>query len=194
MGLAFLTDRRGLQDGRRAVPLLDAGRVPGLADARHRLPVGRARRSAPSPSPCGSSSGALGPLQADWLPVVIVLAALTMTLGNLVAITQDNVKRMLAYSSIAHTGYMLVGLAAYAGGQQQRPRGAPLLRRRLHVHEHGGVRRDRGPPAAARGQQPDRHVRRPGPARPVARGPDGALPALADRDPAARPASSPRPT
>jgi NADH-quinone oxidoreductase subunit N len=62
---------------------------------------------------------ALGPLKADWLPVVIVLAATTMTLGNLVALTQDNVKRMLAYSSIAHTGYMLVGLAAYAGGQQQ---------------------------------------------------------------------------
>src|SRR3954453_1026593 len=57
----------------------------------------------------------LYPLNADWLPVVIVLAAVTMTLGNLVALTQDNVKRMLAYSSIAHTGYMLVGLAAYAG-------------------------------------------------------------------------------
>jgi NADH-quinone oxidoreductase subunit N len=62
--------------------------------------------------------GALGPLRADWLPVVILLAAATMTLGNLVAISQDNVKRMLAYSSIAHTGYMLVGLAAFAGGQQ----------------------------------------------------------------------------
>jgi NADH-quinone oxidoreductase subunit N len=61
---------------------------------------------------------ALEPLKADWLPVVVVLAALTMTLGNLVALTQDNVKRMLAYSSIAHTGYMLVGLAAFAGGQQ----------------------------------------------------------------------------
>ncbi|MFP5342814.1 MAG: NADH-quinone oxidoreductase subunit N [Candidatus Limnocylindria bacterium] len=59
---------------------------------------------------------ALGPLSDVWLPVMIVLAALTMTLGNLVALTQDNVKRMLAYSSIAHTGYMLVGLAAYAGG------------------------------------------------------------------------------
>jgi NADH-quinone oxidoreductase subunit N len=62
--------------------------------------------------------GALEPLKADWLPVVIILAAATMTLGNLVAITQDNVKRMLAYSSIAHTGYMLVGLAAFAGGEQ----------------------------------------------------------------------------
>jgi NADH-quinone oxidoreductase subunit N len=62
---------------------------------------------------------ALGPMKADWLPVVVVLAAATMTLGNLVALTQDNVKRMLAYSSIAHTGYMLVGLAAFAGGQSQ---------------------------------------------------------------------------
>jgi len=62
---------------------------------------------------------ALGPMKADWLPVIVVLAAATMTLGNLVALTQDNVKRMLAYSSIAHTGYMLVGLAAYAGGQRQ---------------------------------------------------------------------------
>ena len=61
--------------------------------------------------------GALAPVKADWLPIVIFLAAATMTLGNLVAISQDNVKRMLAYSSIAHTGYILVGLAAYAGGQ-----------------------------------------------------------------------------
>jgi NADH-quinone oxidoreductase subunit N len=60
---------------------------------------------------------ALGPLKADWLGVIVVLAAVTMTLGNLVALTQSNVKRMLAYSSIAHTGYMLVGLAAYAAGR-----------------------------------------------------------------------------
>ena len=59
---------------------------------------------------------ALGPLADVWLPVMWILAAVTMTLGNLVALTQDNVKRMLAYSSIAHTGYMLVGLAAYAAG------------------------------------------------------------------------------
>jgi NADH-quinone oxidoreductase subunit N len=59
----------------------------------------------------------LQPLAIDWNVVVMVLAVLTMTLGNLVALTQDNVKRMLAYSSIAHTGYMLVGLAAYGQGQ-----------------------------------------------------------------------------
>jgi NADH-quinone oxidoreductase subunit N len=61
--------------------------------------------------------GALAPIKADWFLVIVVLAAITMTLGNLVALTQSNVKRMLAYSSIAHTGYMLVGLAAYAGGE-----------------------------------------------------------------------------
>jgi NADH-quinone oxidoreductase subunit N len=57
------------------------------------------------------------PLADWWLPVIFVLSTLTMTLGNLVALTQDNVKRMLAYSSIAHTGYMLVGLAAYGAGE-----------------------------------------------------------------------------
>jgi NADH-quinone oxidoreductase subunit N len=57
---------------------------------------------------------ALGPISADWLPIMGILAVLTMTLGNLVAISQTNVKRMLAYSSIAHTGYILVGLTAYA--------------------------------------------------------------------------------
>ena len=62
---------------------------------------------------------ALYPLVIDWNAVVMVLAVLTMTLGNLVALQQDNVKRMLAYSSIAHTGYMLVGLAAFGAGQIQ---------------------------------------------------------------------------
>jgi NADH-quinone oxidoreductase subunit N len=58
---------------------------------------------------------ALGELKADWTPFVVVLAAATMTVGNLVALSQDNIKRMLAYSSIAHTGYILVGLAAFGG-------------------------------------------------------------------------------
>jgi NADH-quinone oxidoreductase subunit N len=57
----------------------------------------------------------LGPLRGDWVIAIGVLAALTMTLGNLSALGQDNVKRMLAYSSIAHTGYILLGLAVYAG-------------------------------------------------------------------------------
>lgn len=55
----------------------------------------------------------LAPLRDDWFYVIAVLAVITMIFGNLVAISQRNVKRMLAYSSIAHTGYMLAGLAAY---------------------------------------------------------------------------------
>jgi len=50
-------------------------------------------------------------LQPDWSRVLWVLAVLTMTVGNLIAITQTNIKRMLAYSSIAHAGYILVALA-----------------------------------------------------------------------------------
>ena len=57
---------------------------------------------------------ALAPLRADWLDVFVILTVLTMTAGNVIALTQQNVKRMLAYSSIAHTGYILAGLAAYA--------------------------------------------------------------------------------
>lgn len=55
----------------------------------------------------------LGPLRDDWHVVIAVLALVTMLFGNLVAISQRNIKRMLAYSSIAHTGYAMVGLAAY---------------------------------------------------------------------------------
>ena len=63
---------------------------------------------------------ALGPLRADWLPVFLVLTILTMTVGNVVALTQVNVKRMLAYSSIAHTGYIMAGLAAFANADDAR--------------------------------------------------------------------------
>jgi NADH-quinone oxidoreductase subunit N len=48
--------------------------------------------------------------QFDWSSVLAVVAALSMILGNLAAITQNNVKRMLAYSSIAHAGYVLLGI------------------------------------------------------------------------------------
>lgn len=48
----------------------------------------------------------------EWSHVIQVIAILTMIVGNLIALAQDNVKRMLAYSSIAHAGYLMVGLAA----------------------------------------------------------------------------------
>ncbi len=49
---------------------------------------------------------------ADWQMLLAILAVLTMTLGNLVALAQTNIKRLLAYSSIAHAGYALIGLVA----------------------------------------------------------------------------------
>jgi NADH-quinone oxidoreductase subunit N len=49
---------------------------------------------------------------ANWTDVLQVIAIITMILGNIIALVQDNMKRMLAYSSIAHAGYLLVGLAA----------------------------------------------------------------------------------
>ena len=55
---------------------------------------------------------ALPNLQVEWSGVIILLAMLTMTVGNVIAIAQTNIKRMLAYSSIAHAGYILIGLAA----------------------------------------------------------------------------------
>jgi len=55
---------------------------------------------------------ALPALQADWGRILWVLAVVTMTVGNVVAIAQSNIKRMLAYSSIAHAGYILVALVA----------------------------------------------------------------------------------
>jgi NADH-quinone oxidoreductase subunit N len=49
---------------------------------------------------------------ADWRLLFYVLSVLTMTAGNIAAVTQSNVKRMLAYSSIAHAGYLLIGIVA----------------------------------------------------------------------------------
>jgi NADH-quinone oxidoreductase subunit N len=57
----------------------------------------------------------LGPLasaRAVWEPLLTVVAVATLTLGNLAAINQTNIKRLLAYSSISHAGYMLLGLIA----------------------------------------------------------------------------------
>jgi NADH-quinone oxidoreductase subunit N len=53
-----------------------------------------------------------------WVPILSALAIATMTVGNFIALKQTNIKRMLAYSSIAHAGYALVGLAAAAKNNQ----------------------------------------------------------------------------
>jgi len=51
----------------------------------------------------------VGSFHFDWTPIVAILSILSMTLGNLIALSQTNIKRMLAYSSIAQAGYILIG-------------------------------------------------------------------------------------
>jgi NADH-quinone oxidoreductase subunit N len=59
-------------------------------------------------------AGALGGLVVSWRPVIAAVAVLTMLVGAALAVVQSDLKRMLAYSSISHAGYLLVGLAAAA--------------------------------------------------------------------------------
>jgi len=67
-------------------------------------------------------------LGLDWGMIFAVLSALTMTVGNLIAIQQDNIKRMLGYSSIAQAGYLMVGLATVGLAPAVSTAGqAPLL-------------------------------------------------------------------
>jgi NADH-quinone oxidoreductase subunit N len=68
-----------------------------------------------------ADGGAMGGLDASsvaslpWANIMSLLAVITMTLGNVVAIQQNNIKRMLAYSSIAHAGYMLLAMPVMSG-------------------------------------------------------------------------------
>ena len=67
-----------------------------------------------------------GQIHNAWLYALVVLAIATMTVGNVVAIAQNNVKRMLAYSSIAHAGYALVGFIAAGGAADSEQRHAAI--------------------------------------------------------------------
>jgi NADH-quinone oxidoreductase subunit N len=79
----------------------------------------------------------LGASGADWYGAMAVLALVTMTGGNIVALMQTNVKRMLAYSSIAHTGYILAALAAFAHTVDATARGEALQSILFYVLGYG---------------------------------------------------------
>src|SRR5437870_10512750 len=73
-------------------------------------------------------TGGLGQVNlTSLITIVSIIAVLTMTLGNLVAAVQTNVKRMMAYSSIAQVGYILVGFAASISGQNSDGSSAVLF-------------------------------------------------------------------
>ena len=61
---------------------------------------------------------ALPDISEAWVPALAVIAALTMITGNVIALVQRNVKRMLAYSSIAHAGFIMMGVAAAVDSQE----------------------------------------------------------------------------
>jgi NADH-quinone oxidoreductase subunit N len=61
--------------------------------------------------------GGLLPMRATWVPLLVFVSIATMTGANFAALTQTNTKRLLAYSSIAHVGYMLLGLIAGTAGE-----------------------------------------------------------------------------
>ena len=125
----------------------------------------------------GAGSAALA-----WVPLISMLAGVTIVAGNLMAIPQRNVKRLLAYSGVAHIGYMLIGLAAMSS---DRRRDGALLSGRLRLRQHGRVpgRRDRRAIGAVRRH---RRLSRPRAAIAAARARDAAVPALARRHPVRR--------
>lgn len=67
----------------------------------------------------------LGTLQGDWQQMLIILSMLSIALGNLVAIVQTNIKRMLAYSTISHVGFLLLGILAGRPGPVDYTAGMP---------------------------------------------------------------------
>ena len=73
-----------------------------------------------------ANKGVAAQIHSAWLGALLVLAILTMTVGNVVAIAQNNVKRMLAYSSIAHAGYALVGFIAAGAAPDLEHRNAAI--------------------------------------------------------------------
>ena len=87
-----------------------------------------------------------GVVSTDWRPIVYGLAVLSLLLGAFVALRQRDVKRMLAYSSINHAGFILLGVAAGTARGVER---VALLPLRLHVHGHRQLRRS-SPCSAAR--------------------------------------------
>ena len=99
--------RVGLQDRGGSLSFLCSGRVPGH-DQRQRRPAGRGAENRRHRGP-DSADRATTPVR--WRLAMVRLAMLTMTLGNVCALWQQNIRRLMAYSSIAHAGYMLIGLA-----------------------------------------------------------------------------------
>ena len=101
-----------LQGLRRAVPHVDARRLRGRADADHGLLRGLAQDRGHGAVLARGDRSLSRRARREWRQIVIFISILSMVLGAFAAIGQNNIKRLMAYSSIANMGYILVGLAA----------------------------------------------------------------------------------
>ncbi len=104
---------------------------------------------------------ALGGTRWDWAPMMWIVAILTMVVGSIVALTQTDVKRMLAYSSIAHAGFLLTAFVGLCAGRQRSHRqhhldaGGAVLPGLLRLPDHRRLRfGDAGPRRGRRGDAP----------------------------------------
>ena len=120
-----------------------------------------------SPRCCGSSAWRSRCTATDWRPIVWVLAVLSLVVGSIAAVVQTDVKRMLAYSSIAHAGYILMGV-------RRRPRRAGREAALFYLFVYtfmsiGVVRRGHCSPLQRRRRPLDRRLPGPGVPAPGAR-------------------------
>ena len=122
----------------------------------------------------------------DWAPVVWGLAAASVVIGSILAIAQTNVKRMLAYSSIAHAGFILTGLTASGSAGIRAAMFYLVAYAAMTVGAFGAVM-----VVSGRGGGPGSATTRPRPHEPGRGGSDDPLPAVARRYPPPR-GSSPR--
>jgi NADH-quinone oxidoreductase subunit N len=81
----------------------------------------------------------LGPLHGDWGDMLVVLAVLSLAVGNVIAIAQTSLKRMFAYSTIAHVGFLFMGILA---GHRDRLRLGDVLHHRLRADRGWRLRDD----------------------------------------------------
>ena len=130
--------RAAVQGGGRPVPPVDPGRLPGRAD-----PVTGFMAATVKIAAFGALLRVLyvglGGMRWDWEPMLWIIAVLTMLVGSIIAITQTDIKRMLAYSSIAQAGFILVGVVAV-----EPPQGLAsslFYLHRLRLHDDRRVRR-----------------------------------------------------
>ena len=95
----------------------------------------------------------------DWQPMLYALAVLTLVTGSVLAVVQTNVKRMLAYSSIAHAGYLLVGLVAVLTSRYTLDARNPAARREVAQAEREVSAATRAQADAARARVSEASVR-----------------------------------